>query len=150
MADDTGDDVLRRSALADDIEFLAIKVFADGTRLANTLLDEHGLRVRSYSVLALAVAETDVTQRDLAAALSLDPSQIVALVDELENAGFVRREVDPADRRSRRIQATDAGRARFDLARASVRDAESESLADLSASERETLRALLRKLVFGA
>jgi len=149
MTDDATHDVLRRSALADDIEFLAIKVFADGTRLANTRLEQHGLRVRSYSVLALAVADADVTQRDLAAALSLDPSQIVALVDELEAAGLVRREVDPSDRRSRRIHATEAGRMRFDVAHTSVQEAERESLASLSETARERLRATLRRLVFG-
>lgn len=144
------DSALARSALATDIDFLAVKAFATGTRIANRGLESHGLRVRSYSVLAITCGELPVTQRDLAEFLSLDPSQIVALVDELESAGLVKREVDPADRRSRVVRATTRGRDRFASARTAIIEAERESLATLDRAERAELLRLLRKLVFGS
>ena len=42
--------------------------------------------------------------------LGLDPSQIVALVDDLEGRGLVMRTLDPNDRRNKLIVATDDGR----------------------------------------
>lgn len=144
------DDALGASALAEEIEFLAVKAFARGTRIANRRLEPLGLKVRSYSALALAAGPVPVTQRALAAHLSLDPSQIVALVDELEAAGLVRREVDPHDRRSRLIVATEAGRARFEAAREATLAAESEALGMLDSRERDELRATLQKIVFAS
>lgn len=149
MASETVPSALEHSALATDIDFLAVKAFATGTRIANRGLEAHGLRVRSYSVLAMTCGQRPVTQRELAEFLSLDPSQIVSLVDQLEAAGLVKREVDPADRRSRVVRATTLGRDRFALARTTIRQAERESLASLDGAERAELLRLLRKLVFG-
>jgi DNA-binding MarR family transcriptional regulator len=136
------------SALAFEIEFLVVKASVQGTRLANRYLAPLGLRVRSYSVLALACGGIDPTQRELAEFLALDPSQIVALVDELERDGFVRREVAPADRRSNVVRATDAGQALFAEATSHTRVAESDALAVLTMGERDQLRTLLRRVLF--
>lgn len=144
------DTALSASVLAVDVDFLAVKASARGTRIANRALAPLGLRVRSYSVLALAGGPVPVTQRDLAEHLSLDPSQIVALVDELEGDGLVRREVDAADRRSRVIRATAAGEERLGAAQRATASAEEESLAALDGEERDLLRSLLQKLVFDA
>ncbi|MEF2978352.1 MarR family winged helix-turn-helix transcriptional regulator [Subtercola sp. YIM 133946] len=140
--------LLSEAPLAHEIEFLAVKAAADGTRHANELLKPLNLKVRSYSVLVLAAGETEPTQRELASFLSLDPSQIVALVDELETKGLVERVVDPADRRSKVITATPAGRHLVARATAATRAAEADSLAALTIDERETLRGLLRKVAF--
>lgn len=147
MPDTLGSALVRFSVLADDINFLAVKVAAEGTRIANRRLAEHGLRVRSYAVLALANGERPVTQRDLSEVLSLDPSQIVALVDDLERDGLVRREVDASDRRSRVVRSTDDGRTRFVAARAAIAAAEAAQLAALDTTERDTLRSLLARIV---
>ncbi len=138
------------SALAGEVEFLAARARALGSALANRRLEEHGLRVRSYSVLSLACEPAPPTQRQLAEFLQLDPSQIVALVDALEADGLVRRSPDPADRRSNIITATDAGRTRFAAAAEATRAAEAEALAALSTDERETLRGLLARVSFPA
>ena len=37
------------------------------------------------------------------------------LLDDLEQAGLIERRPEPADRRARRVVATDAGRARRDV-----------------------------------
>lgn len=49
--------------------------------------------------------------RDLGAALVTDPPYITVIVDDLEQRGFVEREVNPADRRSKLVRITSAGRA---------------------------------------
>ena len=141
---------LSRSPLAHEIEFLAIKLFSMGTRRANDALLSVSLRVRLYSVLALANSDAQPTQRDLAEFLELDPSQIVALVTELENRGLVIREIDPSDRRSKVVTATPRGAKLFEEARAVTGNAESETLSALTSDEQAALLRLLRKAVFGA
>lgn len=149
MTDEVPRSALEASSLAVDIDFLTVKMAAEATRLANRRLSEHDLRVRSFAILALAAGEQPVTQRDLASFLSLDPSQIVALVDELERADLVRREVDSADRRSRVICLTPQGSARLALGRQAVDAVEDDLLSPLTTEERATLRDLLRRVVFG-
>ncbi|HKT01550.1 MAG TPA: MarR family transcriptional regulator [Rugosimonospora sp.] len=51
-----------------------------------------------------------VPARDLAASLACDRSNITGLVDRLEQAGLVRRQIDPADRRIKTLVVTEAGR----------------------------------------
>jgi len=106
----------------------------------------HGLKVRSYSVLALAVSDARPSQRELAEFLRLDPSQVVALVDELQTRGLVMREPDPADRRANVVTATPAGRSLFAQAERSARAAERDLHSDLSEVERAQLLGLLRRL----
>lgn len=50
------------------------------------------------------------SQRELAAALKCDASNVTGIVDRLESRGLLERHVDPADRRVKRIHLTDAGR----------------------------------------
>ncbi|PWJ54361.1 transcriptional regulator, MarR family [Quadrisphaera granulorum] len=137
------------AALAHDVEFLAVKAFAAGTRRLNHRLRPLELRARSYAVLSTACEPQPLTQRELATLLELDPSQVVALVDELVARGLVVRVTDERDRRRRLVQASPEGRAVHARASELAAAAEDSSLATLSPDEREALRALLRKLVFG-
>jgi DNA-binding MarR family transcriptional regulator len=134
--------------LANEIEFLTARARSLGSGLANSMLAELDLKVRSYSVLSLACSGQNPSQRELADFLSLDPSQIVALVDQLERRGAVAREADPRDRRSKVIVATAPGRKLYKQAEAIIRKASDESLAQLNEQERETLRDLLRRIAF--
>ena len=49
--------------------------------------------------------------RDLGVELAIDPPYTTVIVDDLEQRGLVRREVNPADRRSKLVRITPAGRA---------------------------------------
>lgn len=136
------------SPLDDDLSFLLARANALSLAAGNAALVEFGLRVRSYSVLALAAGERRPSQRELAEFLRLDPSQVVALVDDLQHRGFVVREADPADRRANVVVATDAGEAVFAQARIAVRLAERELHAGLSEADHSRLAELLQQLAF--
>ncbi|WP_349627121.1 MarR family transcriptional regulator [Arthrobacter sp. C9C5] len=136
------------SDLVDEIEFLAARARSLGSAHANAVLAPLDLKVRSYSVLAMACSDTGPSQRELADFLRLDPSQIVSLVDALEQRGLVFRAPDPRDRRSKVIRPTAAGTELHQRAAAAVRVAEETSLASLDGPERDQLRVLLRKIAF--
>jgi DNA-binding MarR family transcriptional regulator len=140
---------LATSAIADDIGLLLAKVRAAGSVLNNRALADFGLRERSYSVLRLACSGLEPTQRELADFLSLDPSQIVALIDELEGQGLVAREQGRTDRRQKIVLATPAGERLHAQAEAALKSCESEQFAALSAAEVASLRALLQRTLWG-
>jgi DNA-binding MarR family transcriptional regulator len=105
-----------------------------------------GLDGRHFRVVTMVGARPGLTQQQLHEETSIDPSSMVAVIDELETRGLAERRQDPDDGRARTIYLTPAGE-RF--ARRITRQAaelQNELLAALSEPERETLHALLRKL----
>jgi DNA-binding MarR family transcriptional regulator len=121
-----------------------------GSVLNNRALAEFDLKERSYSVLILANSGLEPTQREMADFLSLDPSQIVALVDELEKRGLVARAPGKLDRRAKTETATAKGGKLLQRAGDAARRAEAEVLEGLPAEESAQLKALLRKALWGA
>ena len=110
---------------------------------------ERGLRLWHHAVLAALAGFGPHVQRDLAARLAIDPSDMAKIVDELAGAGSVERARDAADRRRITVTLTDPGRtllAELDAEAAGVQD---EVLEPLSKGEREQLDALLRKVFQG-
>ena len=136
------------AALGDDLSFLLARANAYSLAAGNAALATIGLRARSYSVLALAADGSRPSQRDLADFLRLDPSQVVALVDDLQTRGLVAREADPADRRTNVVIATAAGRVLYEQARVHARRAEEQVFARLAPREREQLASLLQLVAF--
>jgi len=133
--------------LSEDLGFLLSRASGAVVRTTNAALVEHGLRVRQYSVLVLACETADgVSQRALATVLGLDPSQVVLLVDELTAAGLVERRPDPADRRTRLVVATAAGRRVRGLAGTAAAAAVESPMALLDEADRQALRELLTRI----
>ena len=126
--------------------FLMNRLGSLGSAIANQRLREHELKVRQYSLLSLVCEPQAPTQREISEFLVLDPSQVVALVDELEGRGLLRREPDPRDRRSKILVPTGDGRALLERAEADVEVATGELLTGLDAVERAQLQGLLAKI----
>jgi DNA-binding MarR family transcriptional regulator len=146
----TIEEITDMTGLTEDVGFLLTRASGLAVRATNDALAGLGLRVRQYSVLVLADDSADgISQRDLAEVLGLDPSQVVALVDELAAAELVERRPSPTDRRQRLVAATAKGvrlRRRADAAAAAGLQ---RQLGDLSADEQGTLRGLLQRVVAG-
>lgn len=134
--------------LLEDIGFLLSRSSGAAVRTANEQLRVHGLRARSYSVLALVVRVDGISQRSLSDLLALDPSQIVALVDDLESQGLIERSPGVDDRRLRELSATRLGRQRMRAAAKAATDAQAIFLANLDSRQRDVLRELLRRIAF--
>jgi DNA-binding MarR family transcriptional regulator len=100
---------------------------------------------RGYQVLAAAASGAEGTQLALANKLGVDRTVMTYLLDDLEEAGLIERRPDPADRRARRIVATDAGRAPMCELQAKLAHVESRVLGALDEQERAVFRDLLRR-----
>lgn len=144
------DDDLWASSLATHLPFLVARARVVVVRTINKALRPLSLNVRTFSLLWLTTEPFAPTQRQLGEFLDLDPSQIVALIDDLEGQGLVQRRANPADRRARQIVATAAGRRLCKKARAAVDEASESAFRGLTGPERDQLETLLRELNRGA
>jgi Transcriptional regulators len=106
-------------------------------------LAEIDLTGRHLLVLGFASRGDPLSQQMVSVRLGLDPTIVVALVDELETRGALTRERDPEDRRRHQLKITPKGRKLYDTAVRAVSAAEREFLAPLDRAEREKLRELL-------
>ncbi|MFD1504341.1 MarR family winged helix-turn-helix transcriptional regulator [Georgenia yuyongxinii] len=131
----------------ENIGLLLSLASARGVASANVALGPVELNSRSYSLLEQLAGTDGVSQRALADAIRLDPSQIVAMIDGLERRGLAERRPNPADRRQKSVVITGPGRTLFHRARALVESSVDEVLAGLDDLERETLRGLLQRIV---
>lgn len=121
-------------------------------RLARRLRqqDNTGLGPTVTAALSTIAKHGGPTHGELAATERLAPPTITSIVDKLERMGFVRREVDPSDRRVTRIRATAAGIDQLEEIRSRRTSWLADQLAELPAEERHRLAdaaVLLSKLV---
>lgn len=85
------------------------------TRLAEGL--HPGMSVGALKAFMTVCRTGAITPSALAEQLTLDRGQVSRMVRELEDAGLLRRDPDPQDRRSALLSPTEEGRARLDEAR---------------------------------
>ena len=104
--------------------------------IAEPALAPLGLGPKGFGALAILVREGPLSQQRLGAKQGVDRTTTVAVVDELERAGFVERRRDPSDRRAYSLQPTAKGRRVLERA-----------AAPLSAADRLRLKQLLRALL---
>jgi DNA-binding MarR family transcriptional regulator len=100
---------------------------------------------RGYQVIASASQNLAANQGVMASQLGIDRTVFTYLIDDLEAAGLVSRQPDPADRRSRKVVATEAGRALWQDRRNALAHAEAHILSILG-SEEPTFKDLLKRV----
>jgi MarR family transcriptional regulator for hemolysin len=104
---------------------------------------------RGYQLLTAVVHGNLPSQAALASTLGIDRTVMTYLLDAFEGCGLVERQLDPADRRARRIVATDKGLDVLAAMDARVAAAEEELLAGLEPGQRAMLRELLERAATG-
>ena len=118
-----------------------------GRRAAETSMSPGGLRPRHLIALKLLSEHGPASQQRLAEALSLDPSNVVGLLNELEERELITRRRDPADRRRHIVELSPLGDDELALAYARLSHVEDDLLSALSTEERATLYHLLVRAV---
>ncbi len=109
-------------------------------------LAPHGLRMMTFSALAMIEENPGLRPSQLAEALMMERANLVVILGELTDRGLVCRTQSAEDRRAFALHLTEAGATAFAAARkaAAVNDARVQ--ASLDADERSALRAALRQI----
>jgi MarR family transcriptional regulator, lower aerobic nicotinate degradation pathway regulator len=148
---DVGDEqqIADRKPLAERTGLLAHKVGCLLLRAFEEGLAPLKLSARGYFVLAHIDRESPPSQQDLARRLIIDPTTMVALVDELERLGFVVRLRNPGDRRRYELHLTSAGSQALATADKAMDTIETEFFGSLSAQQQREFHDLLQQLLQG-
>jgi len=107
-----------------------------------------GMRLKQLIALDHLREETCL-QQGLGQMLMLDPNNCVLLLNDLDEAGWVERRRDPADRRRHLVEITPVGRRALEEAEGKLESLEDEVLGNLSGEERARLHDLLTKALDG-
>jgi DNA-binding MarR family transcriptional regulator len=119
------------------------------TEAENELAD-FGLRARHVIALTLLRDIGEQSQSDLAATLGMDPTNVVALLNELEADDLVQRRRSPQDRRRHTVSLTAAGMARLKEVESLLTGVEQRVLDPLTPEEQHALYALLLRATSSA
>ncbi|SFW69833.1 MarR family winged helix-turn-helix transcriptional regulator [Amycolatopsis australiensis] len=106
-----------------------------------------GIELQHAGVLSAVRTGGVRSQRELGAALGVDKSTLVRIVDDLERRNLVRRQRSRHDRRAYEIVLTEDGERRLDEANGLFADAMSGLLKVFDDEERHRLHELLSRFV---
>jgi DNA-binding MarR family transcriptional regulator len=115
--------------------------------LGAAALEPLGISGREAAVLRAIADRYPVSQGEIARAMNVDRTTMVALIDDLQGKGLVRRRPDPEDRRKNAVELTDAGRDTTRRAAGAVERTEGDFLSPLSAAEAAQFKRILRALL---
>ncbi|HVX46153.1 MAG TPA: MarR family winged helix-turn-helix transcriptional regulator [Mycobacteriales bacterium] len=119
-------------------------------RLMEGLAREGFAEIRALHGAVLAFLDTGGVRATELARLSGQRKQVIgAVVDELEELGYVRRAADPRDRRAKLVVPTERGQAEIAAADRILAGIERDYRAAVGARDYRTFRAVLHTLVTG-
>lgn len=107
---------------------------------------EH-LRLHCIGVLHGIAKMEPVSQKDVAKWAGIDPGDLVGILDQLENAGYIKRNRDSQDRRRQLLSLTKQGSVATQKLIRIGSESIDEILAPLKDVERTALRSMLTRVV---
>lgn len=114
------------------------------------VLETVGLTPAQFALLNVLGVRRGANQQELGAAMAIDRSTMVSLIDQLESAGLATRRPSETDRRARVIAITPKGRRLLKRSREMIVETEDELLVGLTPGERTELFSLLRRALESA
>jgi DNA-binding MarR family transcriptional regulator len=142
--------VALHEALSRHTGFLMSRVGMLAQRAFAERVSHIGLTPRGWGALNVLDQEGAITQQSLGRCIGMDPSTMVATIDELEAQGLVERRRNPQDRRAHALHLTAKGRRTLAKGREIAAGAQDELLAPLDPGERKQLHELLLRLAQGS
>jgi MarR family transcriptional regulator, lower aerobic nicotinate degradation pathway regulator len=106
-------------------------------------LEPFGIRPRHVAALIELRDHGELTQQSLCGRLHVDPTNLVAILNELEQRGLATRRRDPEDRRRHIVEVSKRGLAMIEKASQVMDGVEEELLEGLEPAERDELERAL-------
>lgn len=108
------------------------------------VLKPFGLRMVTYSALAIIADSSGLRQSELARALDMERPNLVAIVDQLERKGWLQRNRVPSDRRAHALVLTDVGADLVRRASEAVAEHDRQAFSGLTDEELQNLHRYLK------
>ena len=122
-------------------------VLHEAARLLSKRFDQKaraiGLTRAQCSVLFRLSMQEGMNQARLAELMEMEPISLARLVDRMEQAGWIERRADPADKRARRLYMTAKAKPVYERMIAVGLETRGEALAGMSPSDRDRIVDLL-------
>jgi DNA-binding MarR family transcriptional regulator len=109
-------------------------------------LEPYGVRPRHVAALIELRDRGQLTQQSLCGQLHLDPTNLVTILNELEERGYATRRRDPEDRRRHLVEVSKKGIAVLDKVSEVMDGVEEELLDGLDPAERKDLEGILTSI----
>jgi DNA-binding MarR family transcriptional regulator len=106
-------------------------------------LEPFGIRPRHVAALIELRDRGELTQQSLCGQLHLDPTNLVAILNDLEERGYAIRRRDPEDRRRHLVEVSKKGVAVIEKVSAVMDEVEADLLQGVDPAAREQLEDLL-------
>jgi DNA-binding MarR family transcriptional regulator len=137
--------------IADQPTWLISRAYARSNALLNAGFERHGAGLRKYHYRLLAALEESgpASQAQLGRGTSVDRSDVVAVLDELQHRDLVKRAADPSDRRRNIVSITRAGSKQLHALDDVLAGIQAQLLAPLSPTDREQFTSLLQQVIDG-
>jgi DNA-binding MarR family transcriptional regulator len=113
-------------------------------------LEPFGIRPRHVAALIELRDRGELSQQSLCGQLHLDPTNLVAILNELEKKGYATRRRDPEDRRRHLVEVSKKGIAVIEKVSAVMDGVEADLLDGLEPGERVQLEGLLTSMWEGS
>ena len=113
-------------------------------------LEPYGIRPRHVAALIELRDRGELSQQALCGQLHLDPTNLVAILNELEQGGYATRRRDPEDRRRHRVEVSKKGIALIEKVSKVMDSVEADLLEGLEPAERVQLEGLLTSMWEGS
>lgn len=123
----------------DRLGYLLVRIAEEVDRRHVAVLEELELRPRELRTLILVHRHPGLSQRALAGRLAMDPGNLVALLDGMDDRGLLTRRRDPDDRRRRTLHLTAAGERLLERAERATAELEDAVFGSLSTAERAAM-----------
>ena len=146
VSDTTSADPVSDYVLEDHVGFLLRRAHQRHTAFFNEQIGDCDLTPTQFAALIKTVQLGRVTQNHLGRLTAMDPATVQGVVRRLTERGFIRREVDPLDRRSAVLSPTEAATQAVGPAVRAVRAISDLTLAPLTPPERLELARLLSRI----
>jgi DNA-binding MarR family transcriptional regulator len=108
-------------------------------------LEPYGIGDAQFPFLMLLLHEDGISQERLAAYLKCDRATSARSIARLESAGYVRRLVDPEDRRAYKVFLTEQGQELGDILCSVLKELNSILLEDFSYEEKISFRNMIQR-----
>src|SRR3954471_22623516 len=125
---------------------LMIKLGRITTHRFTAALEPFGIRPRHVAALIELRDHGELSQQSLCGRLHVDPTNLVAILNELEQRGLATRRRDPEDRRRHLVEVSKRGIAVIEKVSEVMDGVEADLLDGLEPAERDQLEGLLTSI----